>query len=349
MTMIKPISMTPITLLGYSITGTAGNDVLTDLQNGVDYATNDTVSGLGGNDLITLYKGNDIAYGGDGNDIMYDFGNGNDAMHGDAGNDSFFVGLGNDTVDGGAGTDSVSYLFSAQIAGVDLQAGYAISEGIDTLISIENAYGSAGNDSLLGSAAANEMRGYDGNDYIDGRGGNDLLDGQYGNDKLVGGAGNDSLYGYFGNDTMDGGADNDVLWGFWGDDVMTGGSGADRFYFGSTGDFDHFDTIKDFQHGIDKIDVSAIDARPDVAGNQAFTFDSTPDGAAEEFFDGLSDDWNGIISSDPGPYINGDTGEIEYRYDGNYTYVYLSYGDGLTDVSIRLDGHITLSASDFNL
>jgi Ca2+-binding RTX toxin-like protein len=325
------------------INGTEGNDWLYD---GIG---NDTIYAGGGHDGITLGAGNDTVYAGFGNDIVYDHGSGNDTMYGEFGDDYFFVGLGNDVVDGGAGKDGVSYLYSQQIVALDLESGWAISEGIDQLISIEDAAGGIGNDTLLGSSVANYLYGADGEDKLDGRGGDDYLWGGAGGDNIIGGTGRDTLVGDYGNDRLDGGADNDVVWGGWGDDVMAGGAGADTFYFSSKNDIYNYDTITDFQHGIDKIDLRGIDARPDIAGNQAFTFDSTPDGSVEEFFDGFSDDWGGLISSDPGPWINGDTGEVEYRHDGGYTYIYLSYGDGLTDVSIRLEGTITLSASDFLL
>ena len=333
--------------------GTNGNDQINDLDYStgvpIDLGTNDTVYGLGGHDIITLNNGNDTAFGGDGNDGFYDFGTGNDRMYGEAGNDTFFAGSGNDLYDGGAGVDWVSYIFSAQVALVDLQAGFALSDGIDTLVSIENVTGTWWNDTILGSDVSNQLHGNGGEDRLDGRGGDDYITAGTGNDTVFGGAGHDTMLGEMGEDWMDGGSGNDVIWAGIGDDIMTGGTGADVFYYSYRNETNEFDTIKDFQHGIDKIDLSAIDARPDIAGNQAFVFDSTQDGSLEEFFDGLSDDWSGLLSGEPGPWINGDTGEIEIRHSGDYTYVYIAYGDGLIDSSIRLDGRINLTASDFIL
>jgi len=123
----------PIPDLGFLIEGTEGNDTLSDLISGVDWSSNDTVNGLGGNDWIYLYNGNDTANGGAGNDLFYDRGNGNDVMNGDAGADLFYVGLGNDTVNGGTGTDFVSYAASQQIVALDLQSGFAISDAGVTL------------------------------------------------------------------------------------------------------------------------------------------------------------------------------------------------------------------------
>jgi Ca2+-binding RTX toxin-like protein len=327
------VSSTVVT--GFLINGTDGWDVLDDLSHTstggtYDPGTNDTINGFGGHDVIYIYNGNDTVNGGEGSDDIYDFGTGNDVMNGDGGNDYFFVGLGNDTVSGGEGNDTVSYRYSQQFVGLDLEGGYALSEGYDTLVSIENAWGGSGYDTLLGSSVGNELVGLDGNDWIEGRGGDDWLRGDAGNDML------------------DGGAGADMVWGGQGNDVMTGGADADRFYFHAWSDFYQIDTIKDFQQGLDKIDVSNLDARPDLLGNQAFTFDATPDGSYEEWLDGL-DNWEAILADDSGPIINGDTGEIEYRHDGGYTYIYLSTGDHLIDASIRLEGTIYLTASDFIL
>lgn len=266
-------------------------------------------------------------------------------------------------MDGGPGTDLVDYSDSQQLVGLDLASGFAISEGIDTLVSIENAIGGAGNDALLGDDGPNQLSGglafETGNDRIEGRGGNDLLTGEGGNDTLLGGDGDDTLVGDggfgFGNDVLDGGAGNDVLIAGRGIDDMTGGAGADRFVFESFADFigtatfSGFDTIHDFQQGVDVIDLRQIDARPDQPGDQAFTFDATPDGWWEEFLDGLSDDWQGIIPNHGGPTINGDPGEVEFRHDGGFTYVFLATGDGEIEASFRLDGTINLTTTDFLL
>jgi Ca2+-binding RTX toxin-like protein len=174
-----------------------------------------TVNGTANPDSITIYDGDDVVNAGEGGDVIYDFGTGNDIIRGEGGNDWIFVGKGNDTVDGGLGRDGISYLYSEQIVGLDLEAGFALSEGIDTLISIEDASGGAGNDSLLGSSVDNYLYGADGNDRLDGRGGNDSLWGGAGNDTVVGGTGSDFVFGDYGNDTLDGGADVDTLWGGW--------------------------------------------------------------------------------------------------------------------------------------
>ncbi|WP_313527576.1 M10 family metallopeptidase C-terminal domain-containing protein [Shinella sp.] len=128
-----------------------------------------------------------------------------------------------------------------------------------------------------GNRYDNSLSGNNGNNYIEGRacndtifsiGGNDLLHGGDGNDgigadKIDGCAGIDTLHCDAGNDTLVGGALGDSLWG---------GTGADTFKFKSTSDSttSGWDTIKVFERGLGKIDLSAIDA----AGNNAFSFTS---------------------------------------------------------------------------
>lgn len=105
-----------------------------------------------------------------------------------------------------------------------------------------------------------------GNDTIYGNGGNDALFGNDGNDRLIGGVGFDELFGGDGNDILKGGP---------GADTLNGGNGADRFVYDAlpASPYGAIENIRDFTFAEgDRIDLSAIDARPDIAGNQAFRF-----------------------------------------------------------------------------
>jgi Ca2+-binding RTX toxin-like protein len=111
-----------------------------------------------------------------------------------------------------AGIDTVFYGDSTAGVGVNLATGRGVggsAEG-DTLISIENVFGSNFNDTLTGTSGANQLHGQDGNDVIKGGGGDDFLDGGTGNDILVS--------DIFGHSTLDGGA---------GDDTFKGSGAAD--------------------------------------------------------------------------------------------------------------------------
>ncbi|EEW24415.1 calcium-binding protein [Rhodobacter ferrooxidans] len=79
---------------------------------------------------------------------------------------------------------------------------------------------------------------------IGGTDGADLLLGSAANDMITGGTGNDSLKGDLGDDILLDGAGSDSLWG---------GAGADVFVLAADG---VADVIRDFQVGIDRIDLS---------------------------------------------------------------------------------------------
>ncbi|MBA3525775.1 MAG: M10 family metallopeptidase C-terminal domain-containing protein [Sphingomonas sp.] len=72
-------------------------------------------------------------------------------------------------------------------------------------VTIENAVGGTGSDTLIGNDVANTLSGNGGHDSLAGNGGNDWLDGGSGNDSLAGGIGNDRLDGGNGDDTLAGG------------------------------------------------------------------------------------------------------------------------------------------------
>jgi Ca2+-binding RTX toxin-like protein len=108
-------------------------------------------------------------------------------------------------------------------------------------------------------------------DVLTGSAGNDRLSGEGGSDRLSGGAGDDTLSGGTGSDTLSGGDGSDRLAGGAGNDVLTGGAGRDAFVFTSAADGN--DRVQDFRRAEgDKIDISAIDADPLTAGDQAFMF-----------------------------------------------------------------------------
>ncbi len=227
-------------------------------------------------------------------------------LRGIAGDDRIFGRGGNDSIDGGDGQDT---LFG--------DAGY------DTL------GGGNGNDVLYGGTGNDVVQGQAGNDIVLGEDGNDAIQGQDGNDVLKGGNGNDQLYGQSGDDNLDGGAGADELTGGLGRDLMSGGAAADRFIFETLTDSITgalADRIFDFQHNFDKIDVSEIDAKAALAGNQAFSYigDNTFSSA-------------GQISSHYYSSIN--TTIVSFNTDA----------DSTAEMTVNLTGRITLSSVDFIL
>jgi Ca2+-binding RTX toxin-like protein len=120
-------------------------------------------------------------------------------LFGGDGQDTLVGNAGADSLDGGEGSDWASFVSATASVTIDLVAGSTKgAHGVDRLISIENAMGGAGHDSLLGDGFANG---------------------------LFGGAGNDRLNGGDGNDTLDGGDGADIMWGGNGDDIFIIGDG----------------------------------------------------------------------------------------------------------------------------
>ncbi|MCA3415336.1 MAG: hypothetical protein INF84_12125 [Roseomonas sp.] len=104
----------------------------------------------------------------------------NDTIYGTAFEDRFRPYAGNDIVDGRDGFDMVDYgtNSSSQAVSVNFVTGLANDGrgGTDTLISIENARGGSGNDTLLGNVFSEAFRGLAGNDSIDGGLGSDRIE-----------------------------------------------------------------------------------------------------------------------------------------------------------------------------
>jgi serralysin len=236
-----------------------------------------------------LLEGEDFTFNGsaetDASFVIYG-GRGMDTLTGGLGNDIFFFAeerfASGDTVNGGAGYDGMflrgnytidfnapgyTGLFT-NIENLTLTSAtderYARGGGteFDYNLTLSNAIVGAGqvltvNGALLMSS---ETMILDGSQELDG-----LL----------------RLFGGRANDTLKGGAQNDLIHGNLGADTLSGGGGADIFRFDSTADSNEAsrDHILDFMPGVDKIDLSRIDANSLEAGNQAFTYREGHNGA----------------------------------------------------------------------
>ena len=195
-----------------------------------------TISAGGGDDLLIVRDGGAAAAS---DRITLDGGAGADLMIGGAGNERLIVDQAGDMAVGGGGIDRIEASIS-----------YLLPDDVEDLLLLDGGADGTGN------ALANELRG------------NGAAN------RLYGQAGNDLLYGGDGNDVIAGGAGSDTLWG---------GGGADIFVFEGIGDSRLTalrsdgakflpDWIRDFVSGMDRIDLSAIDARAGTGANDAFTF-----------------------------------------------------------------------------
>ena len=164
-----------------------------------------------------------------------------DHLMGGQGDDSLEGRGGYNLLDGGEGRDEASYEMAERGVKVDIFRTDEQHTGVshDTILNVENLFGSAYADNLGGNGWSN------------------ALDGNAGHDELFGGRGHDTLLGGDGHDFLDGGIGNDTLNGGKGSDVLKGGVGADTFVF-DVYDFDNsvdIDTILDFNSFADQIKV----------------------------------------------------------------------------------------------
>ncbi len=242
---------------------------------GDTYSSIERVIGSAYNDTVWLGSGGQWAYGGEGDDVLVSSASA-------------------DHLDGEAGQDEANYNSSNAAVTVNLATGVhtgGTAEG-DTLVSIEDVFGSNFDDTLTGDSAANTLTGFGGNDMLTGGAGADTLDGGGDHDVLYGQDGDDHLIGAGGHDTLEGGA---------GADTLDGGDGIDIARYDSsqsgvtvnlvTGTGVGGDAEGDVLTGIEQIAGSAYD---DVLTGDAGTNllagyggnDTLIGGAGADHFDG---------------------------------------------------------------
>ncbi|MEP2529985.1 M10 family metallopeptidase C-terminal domain-containing protein [Shimia sp.] len=140
------------------------------------------------------------------------------------------------------GNDTIDASGQSGAARLDLREGYFSRFGsyddvvIPYDVTIENAIGGMGGDTINGNSAANTLIGRQGNDTLTAFEGADSLLGGNGNDLLGGGFGYDTLRGGNGDDTVNGGVGFDLMHGDAGNDSLDGGDGADRIFGGANAD-----------------------------------------------------------------------------------------------------------------
>jgi Ca2+-binding RTX toxin-like protein len=216
----------------------AGTDTLLNIEGVYGSRFNDIITGSAGANTIHGYGGDDKINGGGGDDDIRGDADpeewvsrtgisGNDILNGGAGNDRLMGGAGNDVIDGDGGIDWAYYNETAVGITASLTTGVADGDGHDTLVEIENIWGSMFNDVLEGNALANNLVGEFGDDILMGLGGNDLLEAASGNDTVLGGDGADAAYGHAGDDVVEGGTGNDLVSGGSGNDIVRGDDGDD--------------------------------------------------------------------------------------------------------------------------
>lgn len=191
-----------------------------------------TVHGLGGDDALIGQRSADDLWGDSGRDYLY----------GGPGNDDLDGGTGADHLEGGSGNDT-----------------YYVDNSKDVLVEV------SGHDLVVSTISFTLRTGFE--DLI--------LTGK----SAINGTGNSSaneIAGNKANNILKGGGGGDDITGNGGRDKMTGGTGADDFDFDKVTDSGKTkstrDIITDFKHGIDTLDIEAIDANGSAKGHGRFKF-----------------------------------------------------------------------------
>ena len=263
-----------------------------------------------------------------------------------------------DTIDGGRGTDTLSYQYADRAVRVTMgdpgetghtEADFLVfrffnpqtgrvherfeTQTVTEFTSIENVTGSNFGDTIIGNSGANKLEGLGGFDQIRAGAGNDVI---------IGGRGRDTLFGD--DDTGPRGADTFVFTSFT--DSSTAPVLSSQLIPGTNNGFDPtvgLDAIMDFEVGIDKIDLSAIDANATQAGDQAFKFLGVfPDENASNKFTGQAGELYAIEFDSP-----------EQQVPTAFTIIYGDI-DGDRQVDFSMDVYTpfsieSISANDFLL
>ncbi|WP_408591273.1 beta strand repeat-containing protein [Novosphingobium sp.] len=260
----------------------------------VGYGSNDSmVIGGSGNDVITGAFGYNTFYGGAGDDTLIGNAAG-DKLYGGAGNDtlmgnnSTWVRIGADYIDGGDGIDTV--LFSDGYRQPDASVGVTVDLAIKGLQHSDSGDGETlvNIENITGTRFRDTLSGAGDANTLDGRGGNDILDGR-------------------------GGAD-----------ILIGGSGSDVFRFTTMETSANADTIADFVHGSDHIQLSAA------------VFAPLPTGALDPAAFTL-----GTAATTAAQHVIFDTATSHLFFDADGS------GAAATVLLATLTGVTTLTASDF--
>ncbi|MDB4224992.1 M10 family metallopeptidase C-terminal domain-containing protein, partial [Granulosicoccus sp.] len=185
------------------------------------------------------------------------------------GDDIIGASAGADILDGGAGLDTIDYSVHTTATRVNvtlnensLSTVQVTGSADDAIVNIENVIGTDGNDTLIGDSQDNILEGRIGNDFLVGAGGNDTLDGGVGIDtadysaapdsinvnldtgavsadgynavdtiidveNVIGTASDDVIVGNADANTIDSGAGDDSLTASAGSDEIDGGLGSD--------------------------------------------------------------------------------------------------------------------------
>ncbi|MBJ7483451.1 calcium-binding protein [Brevundimonas sp.] len=268
-----------VNLAGGAGEGDSAGDIYDSIEGVVGSNFDDIITGDGNANTVQAGGGNDTIRTGDGADLIA----------AGAGNDIIIAGLGTDIMLGEAGADTFVFETVAE-SQATLQVVSDIIDDFQTGIDKIDISGfsptsvSFGTDGVYNTVIATSASGTFTVRVRGAVNSSDIITTATGS-AITGGAGADNLIGTGGGDTLIGGG---------GGDTLTGGGGADTFRYTATSDSTaaNQDVITDFQTGIDRIDLSAINptsvSMARLAGGGTVVYAETPGGAFQLFAAGAN-------------------------------------------------------------
>jgi Ca2+-binding RTX toxin-like protein len=313
-------SVVAINLTANTATGTGS---ISSIENAIGGNQGDTLTGNGGENILSGGAGADTFDGRGGDDIL----------DGGTGNDTFIMSStsGNDTIDGGGGlNDTLDYSSRSDAITVNLSTGDGTNIAVGGLSNVENVIGGSVDDTFISddTTIANEFTGNAGTDTVNYSAMTTDVTVNLDTGTTIG-TGGDTLTTI---ENVTTGSGDDTLQGDTNDNVLTGGLGDDTYVFDvNPGN----DTINDAGGTNDTFSFDP------VTNNLAFVIDSTgatitgtgvnvtTSGTIESFTGGDVDDTFSIrdnITSPTLSAIDGDAGDDTLNFD--------QYGEA---VSVDLD------------
>ncbi len=324
--------------------GTGDDDSLTG------DADDNTIEGLAGDDMLDGGKGADSLKGGEGDDVYVVDNAGDKAIE-----------MADDGID--SVKASISFKLGLNLEHLTLTGALAINGTGNALAN--SILGNNAANKLSGGSGKDKMQGAGGKDYLDGGKDADMLYGGFGDDIYVidnagdkaieslnsgkdlvkssigfhlganvenltlTGAGATNGYGNALANVITGNGAANRITGGAGRDSLTGGNGKDVFDFNAFKETGKTattrDTITDFNHLLDRIDLSTIDANGQDAGNGQFNYIG----------------WHGF---------SGRGAEVNFAVSGKNTVLSGDIdGDRVADFQITLIGLKDLATADFIL
>ena len=345
-----------------SVTGTIGDDVL------IGSKGNDSINGSNGNDTINGDMGRDTLNGGAGNDNLKGD-SGNDSLNGGDGADTLMGGVGTDQLTGGAGNDVFKYNALNEMSDTVLPnygywngqsndhiTDFAVGDTIILSALTDLSYVGTGNDY---TGAGNEIKYSQGGtlevdtngdmqtDYGISIGSNLNIEETTLGSRIFKIATDQTLTGTAANNTLSGGNGNDTINGLAGNDLLSGNYGNDSLNGG-----DGADTL---------VGGLGSDQLTGGAGNDVFKFNTLAEVSwGDRITDFTSGDKIDLAGIDANNTIEGDQafsfiGSAAFTgVAGQLIYAWGSIqgdtnGDSMQDFSIAVTGVSSFVQSDFLL